>query len=347
MARSREELDAIINGYNSNPFTKLNSYNVSDAGRKALNDFNAAGAERGMLDTQQAGNAGASRAEQNWQDALANTKGRGDAMMNDPRITAALDMIQKQMGEGPYTDKIVNQMANRSADRNAAIAGNTADSLRAQMANTGGNAMDPSYQAALRAADTNRAVQTSTDRGDLESKSTLANYSAQNQAANQLASQRMQQHNSANTQYNQASQLYANQSQSGAHVNAYGQNGGQNLNYTPPNWGQMQVPQQGGYAGNGANAQSKPTPAKTPEFDPMTMAEMNGTAFDYNGDMKSSRDQMNAPGANAAQQHMYNQNQVNRLNGDPGYDLNTDQQAMYDKIKYYKQNPNAYDPFGN
>jgi len=305
MARTREQLDAIINGYNSNPFRKLDSYNVSDAGRKETNDFNEASAERGMLNAQ---SAGPDQASSNWNHAIANTQGRGDALMNDPRITAALDLLQKQMGEGPYTDKIVNQMSNRSADRNAAIAANQGESLRNQMANTGGNAMDPSYQAALRAADTNRAVQTSTDRGDLESKSTLANYSAQNQAANQLAGQRMQQHNSANTQYNQAAQLYANQQISGGHQNAYGSSQPQSLNYQAPSYEQMsydQGPQQS-YAAQPQQQQPTAKPvAKSPVYGP------------------------------------FNEQPTTEVTG--GYTLNPAQNSMYNQIQGNKKKP-AYDP---
>lgn len=169
--------------------------------------------------------------------ALDLTEGRGDATMNDPRINAALDMIQKQMASGPYTDQVVNQQANRMADRTATAAGQTAQSLRDQMTARGGNMNDPSFQAALRNADSGRMQQNNANRGDLESNATLQNYSAQNAAANQLANQRMSQLGQANGQYNQAANLYANEQFSGGHVNSYGTQSQPMLNYTPPTYG--------------------------------------------------------------------------------------------------------------
>ena len=211
--------------------------------RNRVSDAMEAGNLRGKINAGKATDT----ADANHAKALALTEGRGDATMNDPRITAALDMIQKQMGEGPYTASVINQQANRMADRTATAAGQTAQSLRDQMTARGGNPNDPSFQAALRAADSGRMQQNNADRGDIESNATLSNYSAQNAAANQLANQRMSQLGQANGQYNQAAQLYANEQFNGGHVNSVGGGqqgngngqGSQSLGYTPPNFQQF------------------------------------------------------------------------------------------------------------
>ncbi len=224
----------------------LTGYGLSTSGKEysdALANLNAVARQsRGA-------GGGVDPAEENRRKALALTEGRGDATMNDPRVTAALDMIQKQMGTGPYSAQVVNQQANRMADRTATAAGATAAQLREQLAARGGDPNDPSFQAALRAADTGRQQQNNADRGDLESTATLQNYGAQNAAANQLANQRLGQLGQANTQYNQAANLYANEQYSGGHQNTYGNTGGttaygtarqshsQPLGYTPPTYG--------------------------------------------------------------------------------------------------------------
>lgn len=223
--------------------------------------------------------------------ALGLTEGRGDATMNDPRITAALDMIQKQMGEGPYSAQVVNQQANRMADRTATTAGQTAQSLRDQMAARGGNPNDPSFQAAMRAADSGRMQQNNADRGDLESNATLQNYSAQNAAANQLANQRMSQLGQANGQYNQAAQLYAGEQFSGDHQNTYGSGSSSSsssarggLGYTPPTYGSSG---NNFFAYNG-DQQPQPSPQPKPAPNPVTRPAgytdlMTGTHM-YNGE---------------------------------------------------------------
>ena len=75
-------------------------------------------------------NAAQGKLDANRKQALDWTAGRGDATMNDPRVTAALDLLQKQTGEGPLSAGVVNQMSNRMADRNAAVASNQAGDLR-------------------------------------------------------------------------------------------------------------------------------------------------------------------------------------------------------------------------
>ena len=157
------------------------------------------------------GNGDLSQSQQNWNSAIDMTRGRGDATMNDPRIKAALDRLQKNTEEGPYSPGVVNQMSNRMADRTAAVGANQAAALREQVANRGGSMNDPSFQAALNASNTGRMQQNNADRGDLESKATVTNYGAQGQAAQALAGTRLGQLSHADDMYGQAGNMYANQ----------------------------------------------------------------------------------------------------------------------------------------
>ena len=139
------------------------------------------------------------------------TRGRGDATMNDPRITAALDRLQKNTEEGPYSPGVVNQMSNRMADRTAAMDAGQTSALREQVANRGGSMNDPSFQAAMNASNTGRMQQNNADRGDLESKAAVTNYGAQGQSAQALAGTRLGQLSHADNMYGQAADMYANQ----------------------------------------------------------------------------------------------------------------------------------------
>lgn len=159
----------------------------------------------------QGGQGELNQSQQNWNSAIDMTRGRGDATMNDPRITAALDRLQKNTNEGPYSPGVVNQMSNRMADRTAAVDANQASALREQVANRGGSMNDPSFQAAMNASNTGRMQQNNADRGDLESKATVTNYGAQGQAAQALAGTRLGQLSHADDMYGQAGNMYANQ----------------------------------------------------------------------------------------------------------------------------------------
>lgn len=216
------------------------------------------------------GPTGLNQTQQNWNSALDLTQGRGDATMNDPRVSAALDLLQQHTKEGPYTDQVVNQQANRMADRTAAMAGNQAAALRSRAANSGGNVNDPSYQAAMNQADTGRMQQNNADRGDLESSATLNNYREQGNAAGQLGSMRMGQLGMANNQYNQAAQMYANQQQTSGHSNTLGNGnqgqpqklGYQTPQYNPQDWSAIID------AINGGSNSTQSTPAQTPAGNP-------------------------------------------------------------------------------
>jgi hypothetical protein len=120
-------------------------------------------------------------------------------------------VLQQNAQEGPYSAGVVNQLANRQADANATIAGNQSAALRQQLANRGGNPNDPSFTAALNAADTARMQANNAGRGDIESRATLENYGARGQAAQALAGTRLGQTSQANNQFNQAANLYANE----------------------------------------------------------------------------------------------------------------------------------------
>lgn len=230
---------------------------------EAYSNYNKAAQDLNQFDASHAsGPKELNKSQQNWNSALDMTQGRGDATMNDPRIGAALDLLQQHTNEGPYTGAVVNQQANRMADRTAAMAGNQAEALRNRTANSGGNVNDPSFQAALTQADTGRMQQNNADRGDLETQATLNNYREQGNAAGQLGSMRMGQVGMANNQYNQAAQMYANQQQTNGHTNgvpnAMQTNipklGYQTPTYSPADWSAV-IDAINGSGGNGSSQQ--------------------------------------------------------------------------------------------
>ena len=246
-----------------------------------------------------------SQAQQNWNSALDMTQGRGDATMNDPRVGAALDLLQQHTKEGPYTGAVVNQQANRMADRTSAMAGNQAEALRTRAANSGGNVNDPSYQAAINQADTGRMQQNNADRGDLETQATLNNYREQGNAAGQLGSMRMGQLGMANNQYNQASQLYANQQQTSGHSNALSNGnqgqpqklGYQTPQYNPQDWSAIidAINNTGGNSGDNTpaapaqNARPAPsTPWSESAFTPQEYAQAGKTQQQWQQDSGQS-----------------------------------------------------------
>ena len=185
---------------------------------------------------QQAGGGAKDRAEQNWDKALSNTEGRGDAVMNDPYTQAALDRFKGVLGgDVPYTAAVQTQQLSRQADAGATALGAQREMLAEQMGALGGSLADPSAQAALRRLMGANQAQNNANLGDMQTKATLTNFGARNDAASQLAGIRGGQLGMANGQYNQAAQMYANQQISGQHANAapmgYQQSPG--LNYNP------------------------------------------------------------------------------------------------------------------
>ena len=262
--KNQENLSGGMGNQNSDGTTSLLGQLHQHTSRQTQNEINGLQAAQANEPT------GLSQAQQNWNSALDMTQGRGDATMNDPRVGAALDLLQQHTKEGPYTGEVVNQQANRMADRTSAMAANQAQSLRERAANSGGNVNDPSYQAAMNQANTGRMQQNNADRGDLETQATLNNYREQGNAAGQLGSMRMGQLGMANNQYNQAGQMYANQQISGGHTNALGggnQGKPQNLGYQTPQYNPQDwsaivdaINGSGGDGGYGGDEQPSPAP---------------------------------------------------------------------------------------
>lgn len=253
---------------------------------------------------------GLNKTQQNWNSALDMTQGRGDATMNDPRVGAALDLLQQHTSEGPYTGAVVNQQANRMADRTSAMAGNQAEALRARAANSGGNVNDPSYQAAMNQADTGRMQQNNANRGDLESSATLNNYREQGNAAGQLGSMRMGQLGMANNQYNQAAQLYTSQKEQGSHVNNLGGGGGPTKDlgykqptYSPSDWSAIidAINKNGGNNGgnSGDNTPAAQTQPTRPSSNQGQSQQPGNNASDYTG--QAAQDWATANGGNQQQ----------------------------------------------
>ena len=265
-AQNQERRDGGMANANSDGTTSLQGLEHRRSSTDIQNEITRLKDQAGQAPT------GLGQAQQNWNSALDMTQGRGDATMNDPRVGAALDLLQQHTKEGPYTGEVVNQQANRMADRTSAMAGNQAQSLRERAANSGGNVNDPSYQAAMNQANTGRMQQNNADRGDLETQATLNNYREQGNAAGQLGNMRMGQLGMANNQYNQASQLYANQQISGGHTNALGSGdqgkpqklGYQTPQYNPQDWSAI-VDAINGNGGNGGyGGEEQPSPAPLP-----------------------------------------------------------------------------------
>lgn len=214
------------------------------------------------------GNGGIGTAQSNWQNALKNTEGRGDAVMNDPYTQAALNRFQSVLGgqDVPYTQQVQNQLLARQADAGAASGAAQASMLRDSMAALGGSMADPQAQAAMRQIQAQLQQQNNANLGDMQSKATMANFGARNDAASNLAATRAGQLGMANSQYNQASQLYANQQLAGPH-----QSGVSSVAMPVANYNQ-----DAGYAGPPAPYQP---PAPQPNPQPQPQPRPNGGLY--------------------------------------------------------------------
>jgi hypothetical protein len=221
-------------GMNQQYNTLLNSlnggiYGTQDyfAKQKQLGNLSAQMQAQGVQDGAQALSAQsggpndlAAQRQKNFQSALADTEGRGDAVMNDPYMSTVLAKLQGNMSGGPYTDQVQNQMIARQADAGAAGMDAQRQMIESQQTALGGSMADPSAQAALRRLVAQNQQQNNANIGDVQTKAALANYGAQNDAAMNLAGVRSGQLGQANSQYNQASNLYANQQINGNHFDA-------------------------------------------------------------------------------------------------------------------------------
>lgn len=173
-------------------------------------------------------------AQANWQNAMKNTEGRGDAVMSDPYTQAALDRFKGVLGgDVPYSAQVQSQLLSRQADAGASALGAQREMLAEQMGALGGSMADPSAQAALRRLMATNQAQNNANLGDMNTKATLTNFGARNDAAGNLASIRGSQLGMANGQYNQAAQMYANQQISGPRTDAAPtqQGGGMDQNF--------------------------------------------------------------------------------------------------------------------
>lgn len=122
-------------------------------------------------------------------DALENAAYAEDLLMGnaDPRMVAALDVLQQQSQEGPYSESVQNMIAGRSADSAAAAAASQQQALLESVARSGGSMSDASFGAANRSIESNRMLNNNAARRDIAIQAALQNFQGQNQAASQLA----------------------------------------------------------------------------------------------------------------------------------------------------------------
>ncbi len=189
--------------------------------QKAMAESNAAGA---TATGARAATAGPSQADRAWDQTMKMTAGQADSIMGDPRIEAALSKLQGGL-EGPYTPGVTQQLINRNADSSAYAEGQNADELRNQMAARGTGPNDPGYQAALRQMQSQRQASNLAFAGDTQSKATLANYTAGQQAAQSLAGTKLNQFQTAQAPLAQAANYNANRSFSDGHTEFTGSPG--------------------------------------------------------------------------------------------------------------------------
>jgi hypothetical protein len=156
---------------------------------------------RGRAD---AGGAAYDEAKGNDQSIRDATLGQGDAIMGDAKLGAAQDYLQGLLGKGGKDFQ--NAMYSQMSDQNAAAAGTQADQLRSSAAASGMNASDPAFQAMQRSTETGRMQ---ANQGALAT-SVVQGAQMQQQAAGQLASQRLAQYGNAQGAYSQGANLLAN-----------------------------------------------------------------------------------------------------------------------------------------
>ncbi len=211
-----------------------------------------------------AGPVGPSQADQAWDQTMKMTAGQADQIMGDPRIEAALSKLQGGM-EGPYTPGVTQQLINRNADSTAYAEGVNADELRNQLAARGTGPNDPGYQAALRQMQSQRQAGNLAFAGDTQSKATLANYTAGQQAAQSLAGTKLNQFQTAQAPLAQAANYNANRSFSDGHTEFTGSPG--SMGMSPGGNGSLAFsgPPQVNQNAWGTQPQGGTTPAPTPK----------------------------------------------------------------------------------
>lgn len=114
---------------------------------------------------------------------------------NDSYLNAALDRLKGTVsGQNvPFDANTKNNMLSKASDMNAASEASNAQDVQAQIAANGGSAMDASSQAALRALKSTRQGANAQAAQGIESQANLANFGAQETAANDLSTTRLRQ----------------------------------------------------------------------------------------------------------------------------------------------------------
>lgn len=159
-------------------------------------------------------------AKANRDKAFGLTSGISDKIMQDAQMKAALDRLQAATKEGPLSQSIQTQMANRNAGMLARAEGVNAEQLRSDAANSGLSPDDPGYQAALRQGQAQRQSGQIAFAGDLASRAAMTNYGAQNDSARALAATRLNQYGQAQPGYGWAANLYADTNVGGQRTSA-------------------------------------------------------------------------------------------------------------------------------
>ncbi len=120
------------------------------------------------------------------------TEGRGQDILKDPYQMAAMDFLKGvTTGQNvPYTDQVKNSILAQQGKGFASAEAAQMEAIRSAMAANGGSTSDPSFQAAQRQAMSQRQGQNLDAMGNLNIQSTLQNFNAQSQGANQLAAAR-------------------------------------------------------------------------------------------------------------------------------------------------------------
>ena len=142
--------------------------------------------QREQMQSQRDQRSGESAAAQ--REALENAAQAEALLMGnaDPRLAAALDVLQQQAQEGPMSESVQNMIAGRSADSAAAAAGSQQQMLMEQMARSGGSMQDASFGAASRDIEANRMLGNNAARRDIAIQAALQNFQGQQGAAQAL-----------------------------------------------------------------------------------------------------------------------------------------------------------------
>jgi hypothetical protein len=154
---------------------------------------------------------------------IQDTEGRGDATMQDPYLTAVLKRLDDiQAGKDlPYTDAVKSQITARHGDMGAAAEAANAEDLREATAANGGSMSDPSARARLSQGTQQRQAENLAFAGDLNTKATLENFNARNDASRAIAATRLPQLGEANGQYNLGAQYHSRYTTEDPHVSSF------------------------------------------------------------------------------------------------------------------------------